>query len=215
MRRGPRRPLSATREAGGTGVGADGSSLPNKAVTWHKTGERATICGMGLPDHHLTEGELRISSFNPHWKRLIGPFFAFVLIVLAAGAAMYFIPSDFAYALYARLGIAVIALILITIWSLVPYLVWKNTGYVLTTHRFTISTGVLSKSTDEIPMAKVNTVSSDQTLIERLLGCGTLTVESAGERGQIVLRDIPKIQEVRAQLFKLVEDAADGEIDGK
>lgn len=170
---------------------------------------------MGLPDHHLTEGELRISSFNPHWKRLIGPFFAFVLIVLAAGAAMYFIPSDFAYALYARLGIAVIALILITIWSLVPYLVWKNTGYVLTTHRFTISTGVLSKSTDEIPMAKVNTVSSDQTLIERLLGCGTLTVESAGERGQIVLRDIPKIQEVRAQLFKLVEDAADGEIDGK
>ena len=32
-------------------------------------------------------------------------------------------------------------------------------------------------------MAKVNTVSSDQTFVERALGCGTLAVESAGNQG--------------------------------
>ncbi|SDH80321.1 PH domain-containing protein [Nonomuraea jiangxiensis] len=170
---------------------------------------------MTLPDHHLTQGERRVRSFHPHWKRLIVPLIALVLIVAAAGVAVYFIPSDWQYATYARIAVGVIGLILLTIWSFVPYLQWKNTGYVLTTHRFTISTGVLNKSTDEIPITKVNTVSSDQTFPERLLGCGTLTVESAGDRGEIVLRDIPRIQDVRTDLFRLVEDASDGEVDGR
>ncbi|MDP4506667.1 PH domain-containing protein [Nonomuraea turcica] len=169
---------------------------------------------MTLPDHHLTQGERRVRSFNPHWKRLIGPLLALILIAAASGAALWFIP-EWEFALYARIAVVVIALVLLTIWSFVPYLQWKNTGYVLTTHRFTISTGVLNKSTDEIPIAKVNTVSSDQTFAERLLGCGTLTVESAGERGEIVLRDIPKIQDVRTDIFRLVEDASDGEVDGR
>ncbi|WP_219465624.1 PH domain-containing protein [Nonomuraea rhizosphaerae] len=169
---------------------------------------------MTLPDHHLTQGERRIRSFHPHWKRLVVPFIALLLIVAASGAAIYFVPADWEYTNYARIAVAVVAVLLLTIWSFVPYLRWKNTGYVLTTHRFTISTGVLNKSTDEIPMAKVNTVSSDQTFFERLLGCGTLSVESAGDRGQIVLRDIPHIQDVRTDLFRLLEDAADGEIDG-
>ncbi|MFC5815449.1 PH domain-containing protein [Nonomuraea harbinensis] len=170
---------------------------------------------MTIPDHHLTQGERRVRSFNPHWKRLVVPFIALLLIAAASGAAIYFVPDTWEYASYARIAVVVIGLILMTIWSFVPYLQWKNTGYVLTTHRFSISTGVLNKSTDEIPMAKVNTVSSDQTLFERLLGCGTLTVESAGERGEIVLRDIPRIQEVRTELFRLLEDASDGDIDGR
>ncbi|MEU4571908.1 PH domain-containing protein [Nonomuraea sp. ATR24] len=168
---------------------------------------------MTIPDHHLTQGERRVRSFHPHWKRLIVPFVALVLIAAATGAALYFIPGTWEYAFHARVAVGVIALLLLVIWSFVPYLQWKNTGYVLTTHRFSISTGVLNKSTDEIPMAKVNTVSSDQTFAERLLGCGTLVVESAGDRGQIVLRDIPRIQDVRMDLFRLVEDASDGEVD--
>ena len=170
---------------------------------------------MTLPDHHLTQGERRIRSFHPHWKRLVVPFIALVLIVAASGAAIFFIPSTFEYASYARIAVGIVAVLLLTVWSFVPYLQWKNTGYVLTTHRFTISTGVLNKSTDEIPMAKVNTVSSDQTFFERILGCGTLTVESAGDRGQILLRDIPHIQDVRTDLFRLLEDASDGDIDGR
>ncbi|MBB6350706.1 PH domain-containing protein [Nonomuraea muscovyensis] len=168
---------------------------------------------MTIPDHHLTEGERRVRSFHPHWRTLAGPFAALVLIAAASGAGLWLVPGTWEYAGYARIAICAVALGLLTVWSFVPYLQWKNTGYVLTTHRFTISTGVLNKSTDEIPMAKLNTVSSDQTLLERLLGCGTLTVESAGERGQLVLRDIPKIQEVRGDLFRLLEDASDDEQD--
>ncbi|GIH74414.1 PH domain-containing protein [Planobispora longispora] len=165
---------------------------------------------MGLPDHHLTEGERRIRAFHPHWKRLVVPLLALLLIVAAAVAAMFLMPS-FPYEGYARAAVAVIAVGLLAVWSLVPYLQWRATVYVLTSHRFTISTGVLSTSHDDIPMGKVNTVSADQTLLERILGCGTLIVESAGERGRIVLRDIPDLQDVRAELFRAIDEADDGD----
>ncbi|MFG3435904.1 PH domain-containing protein [Nonomuraea sp. NPDC047897] len=168
---------------------------------------------MAIPDHHLTEGERRVRSFHPHWRTLAGPFAALVLIAAASGAGLWLVPGSFEYAGYARIAICAVALALLTVWSFAPYLRWKNTGYVLTTHRLTISSGVLNKATDEIPMARITTVGSGQTLIERLLGSGTLTVESAGERGPLVLRDIPRVQEVRGELFRLLEDASDGEPD--
>ncbi|GAA2888735.1 PH domain-containing protein [Streptosporangium fragile] len=158
----------------------------------------------------MTEGERRIRSFNPHWKRLIVPFLAMIVIIVASGAAMFFMPA-FEYESYARLVVAVIAVGLLTVWSFVPYLRWKNTSYVLTSHRLTIGTGVLNKSVDDIPMSKVTTVSADQALLERLLGCGTLVVESAGDHGRVTLRDIPRIQEVRAELFRAIDEAVDEE----
>ncbi|GAA0982600.1 PH domain-containing protein [Acrocarpospora macrocephala] len=170
---------------------------------------------MGLPDHHLTEGERVVHSFHPHWKRLVVPFLALLLVVAASSAAIYFIPGDFEWAWLARITVAVVAVVALTLFSFVPYLRWKTTSYTLTTHRFNISTGILNKSDDDIPLTKVNSVSSDQTLMERLFGCGTLKVESASDRGEILYRDIPKIQTVRTELFRLVEDASDGNIDGK
>ena len=44
-----------------------------------------------------------------------------------------------------------------------------------------------------------------QRISERLLGCGTLTIESAGERGQSVLTDIPRVERVQTTLYELVE----------
>jgi hypothetical protein len=43
-------------------------------------------------------------------------------------------------------------------------------------------------------------------LLDRLLGCGTLIVESAGEHAEIVLPQLPHVERVSATLFQLVED---------
>ncbi len=170
---------------------------------------------MAIPDHRLTEGERVVHSFHPHWKRLILPFLALIIVIVAGAAAFILLPGGESYTPYARVAIGVVVFVALMLWSVIPWLRWKTTSYTLTTHRFNISSGVLSKSEDDIPLSKVNSVSSDQTLVERILGCGTLTVESASDKGEINLRDIPRIQTVRAELFRLVEDAADGEIDGK
>jgi membrane protein YdbS with pleckstrin-like domain len=49
-------------------------------------------------------------------------------------------------------------------------------------------------------------VSFETGPLDRLLGAGRLVVESAGEHGQIRLRDIPHVEYVQTTLFKLVED---------
>ena len=58
-------------------------------------------------------------------------------------------------------------------------------------------------------MAKVNDVKSTQNLFERMIGCGTLVVESAGEHGQSVLEDIPRVVKVMNTLKDLVEADSD------
>nr|BFE86583.1 hypothetical protein GCM10020093_091840 [Planobispora longispora] len=55
----------------------------------------------GSPRSPPDGGERRIRAFHPHWKRLVVPLLALLLIVAAAVAAMFLMPS-FPYEGYAR-----------------------------------------------------------------------------------------------------------------
>jgi len=46
-------------------------------------------------------------------------------------------------------------------------------------------------------------------VIERVLGCGTLVVESAGERGQLTLDDVPGVENVQRRLYELADAAGE------
>lgn len=164
---------------------------------------------MDLPERRPAAEEQVVHVCHPHWRRLVLPVAALVGVVLAAGVGMYAVPGDYRYAGIARLTIAVVALVAVVLWSLVPYLRWRSTVYTLTTQRFRVGTGILHRAQDDVPLAQVVGIGSAQNLLERLLGCGTLIVESAGERGELRLRDVPRLHQVRAELFRLVGEAAD------
>jgi uncharacterized membrane protein YdbT with pleckstrin-like domain len=87
-----------------------------------------------------------------------------------------------------------------------PWIRWRTTHYVFTNERVIMRTGVFSRQGRDIPLNRVNDVSFQHNFFERLLGCGTLTIESAGERGQVVLVDIPRVEKVQSQLYDLVEN---------
>ena len=53
---------------------------------------------------------------------------------------------------------------------------------------------IITRHGRDIPLARINDVSFSKGLLDRLLGSGRLTVESAGEHGQIVLNDIPRVE---------------------
>ena len=59
-----------------------------------------------------------------------------------------------------------------------------------------------------MPLTRVNDVSFKATIIERMFRSGTLTIESAGERGQVALSDVPRVEEVQREIYRLVEDEA-------
>jgi hypothetical protein len=57
-----------------------------------------------------------------------------------------------------------------------------------------------------MPMSRVNDVSFEHSgILDRVLRCGTLVVESAGERGQLVMRDVPHVEEVQRDIYRLAE----------
>jgi len=57
-----------------------------------------------------------------------------------------------------------------------------------------------------MPLSRINDVHFEHGIIDRMLRCGTLVVESAGERGQLVLKDVPRVEAVQLEIYRLHED---------
>jgi len=156
-------------------------------------------------DPTLTEDEHLVLRLHPHWKTLIGPLLVAVIVVAAALIAEVLIPSNSAAAVE-RLVVAAVAILAVMLWLIVPVLRWRTTTYELTTRRLRVRSGIVTRHGRDIPLARINDVSFEKGLLDRLLGSGRLVVESAGEHGQILLNDIPRVEFTQATLFRLVEE---------
>ncbi|MCI4064260.1 PH domain-containing protein [Micromonospora sp. R77] len=159
---------------------------------------------MAFPEDVLTEDEHVVLHLHPHWKALIRPILVLVLTVAAVVAGWALLPAGDGgtIALYA---IAVVGLVLVVSLGLWPFLIWRTTHYLFTNERVLLQEGVFSRNRRDLPLTRINDHSMHQKFVERLLGCGTLTIESAGERGQSVLKDVPRVDRVQTTLYELVE----------
>jgi uncharacterized membrane protein YdbT with pleckstrin-like domain len=162
------------------------------------------MCGMSR-EFPSSGDEQPVLLLHPHWKTLIRPILIAALVVAVALVAEVLIPSGSAAAAE-RGAVAVVAVLALMLWLTVPVLRWRTTTYELTTKRLRTRYGIVTRRGRDIPLTRINDVSFEKGLLDRLLGAGRLVVESAGEHGQIVLRDIPNVEYVQATLFRLVED---------
>lgn len=165
---------------------------------------------MGLPKNSLTNDERIIIEFHPHWSTLVSTIFWAIVSVLAAGAIIFFIPDGGSQTII-RLVVGAAGALAVLIVGLIPFLRWATTSYTLTNRRFVMRHGILSRSGRDIPLTRVNDVSFEHHLIQRMLGTGTLIVESGGEHGQLILKSIPRVEYVQNQLYQLVEELTDGD----
>jgi len=156
-------------------------------------------------DSSLTEGEVFVLQLHPHWKTLLRPFFILIVTLAAALALLILLPAG-ADPPVVRIIIGAVALLLSIVFFAVPIARWRTTSYELTTRRLRLRSGIVSRSGRDFPLIRISDVSFQHGLIDRILGCGKLIVESAGEHGQLVLNEIPHVQRVQSTLFQLVED---------
>lgn len=154
---------------------------------------------MAFPQDVLTSDEHAVAHLHPHWKAMVRPVFVLVLALAAVIASYVLLPLT---ATYVVAAVALVAVVWLSLW---PFAVWRSTHYVFTNERVLLQSGVFSRDRRDIPLARVNDHSMNQSFVERILGCGTLTIESAGERGQSVLTDIPGVEKVQTMLYELVE----------
>ena len=162
------------------------------------------MSGMGY-DRSLAGGEESVEVLHPHWKTLVGPIaLAFVVVaVLLVGEVL--IPAGKAAGVE-RLALGAVAIILLMWWLTYPLLVWRTTMYELTTRRMRLRDGIIARNGRDIPLSRITDISFRKGLLDRLVGSGTLIVESAGEHGELTLTAIPHVERVQSMLFQLVED---------
>ena len=156
-------------------------------------------------DGDLSEGEHSVLFLHPHWKTVLMPFLLLVLVVVVAAVLVVVIPHN-RLQTDERIAVGVIALLVAVIWTGIPFLRWRTTTYELTNRRLRLRRGIVSRTGRDFPLIRISDVSFSHGPIDRLLRCGKLIVESAGEHGQLVLNEIPEVEKVQATLFQLVED---------
>jgi uncharacterized membrane protein YdbT with pleckstrin-like domain len=160
------------------------------------------------PDKLLADDEEVVRHLHPHWLTLFWPVVGFLLLVGAASFGAALVPASSSQGLL-RLVVVVVAVLLILIFCLVPLLRWRTTSYVITTHRLLFRAGILSRRGRDIGLSRITDVSYSQTLWERLINSGTLTIESAGESGATTLKEIPDSDGVQQLLNHMIEEDAD------
>ena len=156
----------------------------------------------------LADGERPVLIVHPHWKIMVGPFALAFAVVVVGLVAEVLIPSGSA-ANVERLAVAAVAVLALMLWLMVPVLRWRTTMYEMTTRRLRTRSGIIARRGRDIPLSRITDVSFEKGLLDRMMGCGRLVVESAGEHGQVVLTEIPHVERVQSLLFQLVEDERD------
>jgi uncharacterized membrane protein YdbT with pleckstrin-like domain len=155
-------------------------------------------------DPSLTAGEESVAVLHPHWKVLVRP--AAVALGVVAGVLVLevIIPPGTAAGLE-RLGLLAIAVMLLMWWLAVPLLRWRTTTYELTTRRMRIRDGIIARSGKDFPLSRIVNISYRTSLLDRLVGSGTVILQTAGEHGDLILADIPRVMQVQSTAFQLVE----------
>jgi len=163
---------------------------------------------VAYPDKVLGDDEEVVRHLHPHWLTVFWPIVLFLVLVGVASFGAALVPDGEQQARW-RLVVVGAAVVLALLLVAVPLLRWRTTHYVITTHRLLFRTGVLSRHGRDLGLSRITDVSYRQTLWERVINSGTLSIETAGEGGPTVLSAIPDSDGVQQLLNQLVEEDAD------
>ena len=163
---------------------------------------------MSYPEKLLADDETVVEHLHPHWITLVPATLWFIVICAAAGVGIAYLPTGGAHGPL-LIAIVVVGFLLLCWLTFGPWIRWRTSHYVFTTHRVLIRRGVLHHVGRDISLQRINDVAFSQSLWDRIVKAGTITIESAGEHGQETLTDIPKSDQVQQMLNRLIEQDAD------
>jgi uncharacterized membrane protein YdbT with pleckstrin-like domain len=153
---------------------------------------------MGFPEDALAPHEKLVLNLHPHPWVLAQPI-ALLVVALGAGIAATF------YDVPALKVVAALAVVVAAFWFLSRFVVWYATFFVLTSDRVIYRSGIIRRHSREIPLDKVNTVSTSQNIFERMLRIGDIEIESASTDGAQVFDNIRRPDDVRKEIYVQME----------
>jgi membrane protein YdbS with pleckstrin-like domain len=162
---------------------------------------------VAYPEDLLSDGERVVIHKHPHWKMLLLPYIV-LIITLGVGTWLFILAQDLSWSTIAMIAIGAVALILIVWLFLVPFVRWRTTHFIVTTDRVMAREGVIKRTGIDIPLSRISSVRFEHGLIDRIVGCGTLIIESSSEE-PLEFDDIPQVEKVHSLLYREINDNPD------
>ena len=141
---------------------------------------------------------------SPSWRVLLGRIIAIILTAILIPVAAGFIASQTndleMSSRIAKFGWLIVAIVVF--WEVVTFLIvmvrLQSTIYTITNQRVMIERGMLSKSLNEIDLRYIDDTQFFQSIADRLLGIGNVTMISSDKAFPMaVLQGISKPREIR------------------
>jgi uncharacterized membrane protein YdbT with pleckstrin-like domain len=157
---------------------------------------------MGFPTRLLLDGEKVVLDLRPHWWFYVGPAAAGVPVLLFVAGWFSMDDGDAKDILK---WVCLLVFIAWLAWFGSRLVQWATTHFVVTTERLIFRNGLIAKHGRDVPLDRVNDISSHQSILERVLRSGDLLIESAGEQGQQRFSNIRRPEFVKKEIYKQVE----------
>jgi uncharacterized membrane protein YdbT with pleckstrin-like domain len=151
---------------------------------------------MAFPRRLLVEGEELVLDLRPHWIALVMP----AIATIATVAVMVVLYETFEERILDTIvGIAgTLFLLAYPVRRLVD---WLTSHFVVTSDRIIHRRGFIAKYSMEVPLEAINDVRFEQGIVDRMIGAGTLVVQSASEAGRQVFDHIRRPEDVQKTIY--------------
>lgn len=158
---------------------------------------------MAISPDQLGRDEHVVLSMRTHAKALIVPALVLILMGAALGFTFALLPPSWQpWGTYVAVGVFLIVFIFA---ALLPFLRWLTATYTITDRRIVTRRGIINKTGHDLPLRRINNVNYERSLTDRMLGCGTLILETAA--GQpLTLPDVPAVERVHVTINDLLYD---------
>jgi uncharacterized membrane protein YdbT with pleckstrin-like domain len=154
----------------------------------------------------LANGETEIFTAHSHWKNIFFPvLISAVVVAVVALTVLALLPSP-EHPAWQRWAVVGVGGVIVAVFGLWPLIVWLASTDTLTSRRLISRRGVFSREGREIPIDRVHSVSYRRSLLDRILGSGTLVVQTAGTDSDVELDDVAHIERRILQIQEIILD---------
>jgi uncharacterized membrane protein YdbT with pleckstrin-like domain len=129
------------------------------------------------PDEYLLDTERRVIRVRRHWAVLLWDTFEAAALLAVCVLVSYILPPS----LYILQNVLWYVALLVVLRFAYMVMEWWVERLVVTDKRFVMTTGVFTTKVLMMPISKVTDLSYVRTATGRMMGYGTMVVESAGQ----------------------------------
>jgi membrane protein YdbS with pleckstrin-like domain len=161
------------------------------------------VHAMGFPRRLLRDGEDLVLDLRPHPIAIAFQVFVGLLVIVALVLVLVNIPDS--WASWVRWLTFILAVGVIVVVCVPGIVGWLTSHFVVTSERVVHRSGWISKHQTDIPLDRVQNIAFKQSVFERMIGAGDITLESAGEESDTTFQDVRHPEHVQKTIYDLRE----------